>query len=70
MNQKKMIPILNLEVLLKKINEEIHTVKTKIPGFILIDFLRCLENLNQTNFNIQYQENSFFTDNKYQDLNL
>ena len=49
----------------KKINEEIHTVKTKIPGFILLDFLRCLENLNQTNFNIQYQENSFFTDNKY-----
>ena len=27
--------------------------------------LRCLENLNQTNFYLKYEENSFLTDNKY-----
>ena len=49
----------------KKIKEEIIKIKTKIPGFILLDFLRCLENLNQTNFYLNYDKNSFLIDDKF-----
>jgi hypothetical protein len=49
----------------KKIKEEIIKNKTKIPGFILLDLLRCLENLNQTNFYLKYDANSFLIDDKY-----
>ena len=52
----------------KKIKEEIKKIKTKIPGFILLDLLRCLENLNQTNFYLKYDANSLLLNNKY-DLN-
>ena len=52
----------NLE---KKIKEEITKIKTKIPGFILIDLLRCLENLNQTNFYLKYDEKSYLNDDKF-----
>ena len=49
------------------INKEIKNIKEKIPGFILIDILCCLENLNQTNFYLNFEEESFF-DTKF-DLN-
>ena len=49
----------------KKIKEEIIKIKTKIPGFILLDLLRCLENLNQTNFYLKYDANSLLIDDKY-----
>ena len=49
----------------KKINEEINKNKEHIPGFILLDFLRCLENLNQTNFYLKYDENSYLIDDKF-----
>ena len=52
----------NLE---KKIKEEIVKMKTKIPDFILIDLLRCLENLNQTNFYLKYNKNSYLIDDKF-----
>jgi hypothetical protein len=52
----------NLE---KKIKEEIVKIKTKIPDFILIDLLRCLENLNQTNFYLKYNKNSYLIDDKF-----
>ena len=42
------------------INKEIKNIKEKIPGFILIDILCCLENLNQTNFYLNFEEESFF----------
>ena len=48
-----------------KINEEIKNCKEKIPGFIIIDIIRCLENLNQTNFYLNFEEETFFNDKKY-----
>jgi hypothetical protein len=47
------------------INKEIKNIKEKIPGFILIDILCCLENLNQTNFYLNFEEESFF-DTKFE----
>ena len=59
----------NEEIIEKKINEETNeetkNIKEKIPDFILIDILRCLENLNQTNFYLNFEEDSFFINEKY-----
>ena len=49
----------------KKINEELSKDKSNISYFILLDLLRCLENLEQTNFYLKYEENSLLTDDKY-----
>ena len=48
-----------------KIKDEIIKIKTKIPNFILLDLLRCFENLNQTNFYLQYDENSSLIGDKF-----
>ena len=69
-NEKKLSPLLDdinfieekEKFLEKKIKEEIIKIKTKIPGFIL---LRCLENLNQTNFYLKYDEKSYLIDDKF-----
>ena len=55
----------NEKKLEKKINEEKKKIKEKIPGFILLDFLRCLENLNQTNFYLKYDDSSYLINDKY-----
>ena len=55
----------NEKQLEKKISEEVKKIKKSIPGFILLDFLRCLENLNQTNFYLKYDENSYLIDDKF-----
>ena len=55
----------NEEFIEKKLNEETKNIKDKIPGFIIIDILRCLENLNQTNFYLNFEEESFFINEKY-----
>ena len=55
----------NEKKLEKKIIEEKKNIKKNIPGFILLDFLRCLENLNQTNFYLKYDENSYLNNDKY-----
>ena len=55
----------NEEFIEKKINEESEKIKDKIPAFILIDILRCLENLNQTNFYLNFEKDSFFINTKY-----
>ena len=55
----------NEKYLEKKIKEEISKTKTKISGFILLDLLRCLENLNQTNFYLKYENKSYLIDDKY-----
>ena len=55
----------NEKILEKKINEEIVKIKNEIPGFILVDLLRCFENLNQTNFYLKYDKNSYLIDDKY-----
>ena len=49
----------------KLIKEKIKNINEKIPRFILIDILRCLENLNQTNFYLEYKDDSYFVNNKY-----
>ena len=49
----------------KIIKENIKDINAKIPKFILLDLLRCLENLNLTNFYLKYSDNSYFMDNKY-----
>ena len=49
----------------KKINEEVKKITKSISGFILLDFLRCLENLNQTNFYLKYDEGSYLNDDKF-----
>jgi len=48
-----------------KIKEEKVKIKTKIPGFILLDLFRCLENLNQTNFYLKYEKKSYLIDDKF-----
>lgn len=53
----------NEKILENKINEEIKKIETKIQGFILVDLLRCLENLNQTY--LKYDKNSYLIDDKY-----
>ena len=55
----------NEKQLEKKISEEVKKITKRIPGFILLDFLRCLENLNQTNFYLKYEESSYLIDDKY-----
>ena len=58
----------NEQKLEKILKEEMQLINEKIPKLILLDILRCLENLNQTNFYLKYRDNSYFIDNKY-DLN-
>ena len=55
----------NEQKLEKIIKEKIKKINEKIPNLILLDILRCLENLNQTNFYLKYTDNSYFMDNKY-----
>jgi len=55
----------NEKQLEKKINEEIKKINKNIPGFILLDLLRSLENLNQTNFYLKYDESSYLINDKY-----
>ena len=55
----------NEKQLEKKISEEVKKITKRLPGFILLDFLRCLENLNQTNFYLKYDECSFLIDDKF-----
>ena len=54
-----------LEEKIIEIIEEIKNKKTKIPGFILLDILRCLENLNLTNFYLTSDNKSFLIDDKF-----
>ena len=62
-NQKiNNIKDINEKTLENQIEKEIKKIKTKIPGFIVLDILRCLENLNQTNFYLEFEEETFFDD--------
>ena len=58
---------LNEEIIEKLIEKEKEKIHSKIPGFIILDILRCLENLNQTNFYLEFEEDTFF-DDKNNDL--
>ena len=57
----------------KKIEEQIEKekekiiIQSKIPGLIILDILHCFENLNQTNFYLKFEEETFY-DDKNNDL--